>query len=140
MSKEDIVLLIADGATGPFGLDPVRMMKGCVVAAERGPEEWSELFSFRAYDWGPFDSTVYRARDALIARGLLDVDGAHRYERYSVTADGARCAHELSDQDPERAAWLRSVGEYVSSKSFSQLLREIYDAYPQYATRSRFVG
>jgi hypothetical protein len=44
---------------------------------------------------------------------------------------------ELQEQIPkETAAWLASVGSYVTSKSFSRLLREIYGAFPKFATRS----
>ena len=49
-------------------------MKGCFLVSERGARPWRSLFQFRPYDYGPFDSDVYRSRDALISRGFLDVD------------------------------------------------------------------
>jgi hypothetical protein len=34
------------------------------------------------------------------------------------------------------AGWLASIGHYVTSKAFSRLLDEVYDAFPEYAVRS----
>ncbi len=137
LTAEDVVVAIADGADGPYHLDPIRLMKGCFLVAQRGREEWKRLFDFRPYDYGPFDQGVYRARDALVSRGLLSVTQGTRYPTYSLTEQGRARAREVARQlgQPD-ARWLARVGRYVSSKSFGRLLEEIYAAFPEYATRS----
>jgi hypothetical protein len=68
---EDVILLVASGATGAFEFDPIRLMKGAFLVAQRGPTEWRDFFDFEPYSYGPFDSSVYVMRDNLLARGLL---------------------------------------------------------------------
>ena len=137
VDRQDVMLLIADGAGGTFSLDPIRLMKGCFIVAEIGPPEWRDLFEFRPYDYGPFDPSVYRARDALVGKGLLEARPVGRYSHYAITDAGRERANEIAGgMDQRIAQWLRDIGHWVTSKSFNDLLREIYDRFPDYATRS----
>ncbi|HEY8722247.1 MAG TPA: hypothetical protein VIL92_00135 [Gaiellaceae bacterium] len=139
LSAEDILLLIADGASGRFDLDPIRMMKGGFLAWAQGPDEWKNLFAFRAYDYGPFDSRLYSVRDELIQGGLLSVTRKGRYDSYALTDGGRARVAELRRQQPaDTVDYLKRVGGYVTSRSFSDLLREIYEAFPAFATNSVF--
>jgi uncharacterized protein len=102
-----------------------------------GPVEWKNLFDFEPYDYGPFDSSVYRARDALVGKDLLLRRPAGRYSHYEITGEGReRAAVIASSIDTPTAEWLRNIGHWVTSKSFTELLREIYDRFPDYATKS----
>jgi len=137
VTQEDVLLLIVDGGTdGPFDVDPMRLMKGGFLVAQLGREPWRELFSFRAYDYGPFDRTIYNSRDNLLARGLLELDSTSHYASYRLTESGRQRAEELTNELGPDAAWIRSIGAYVTSRSFTALLNEIYTQYPQYAERS----
>jgi hypothetical protein len=137
VDRQDVMLLIADGADGRFPLDPIRLMKGCFIVAEIGPPDWKPLFEFSPYDYGPFDPSVYRARDALLGKGLLVAIPAGRYSHYKITEAGHERAEEIArGLDAPVAEWLRNIGHWVTSKSFNDLLREIYDRFPDYATRS----
>lgn len=138
LGADDLLLLIADGATGSFDLDPVRLMKGGFLAWQQGPQEWKELFAFRAYDYGPFDSRLYRIRDGLIQSGLLAVTRKGRYDSYALTDGGRARVMELTRKEPAQADYLRRVGAWVTSLSFSDLLTEIYAAFPEFATNSVF--
>ncbi len=133
------MLLIADCDDGGFPLDPIRLMKGCFLVSQIGRDEWRGLFDFEPYDYGPFDTSVYRTRDELLANGFLESREAGRYGQYVVTDLGKDHLHELVQRGEATAAdaeWFRSIGRWVTSKSFSELLREIYDHFPNYATRS----
>lgn len=136
-TRESIVLAIAAGAEGPFDLDPIRLMKGCFLVSQRGRAEWKAAFNFKPFAYGPFDRAVYRVRDALLARGLLQEDEHGRYPAYSLSDEGRatveRIREEFGDAD---AHWLARIGAYVTSKSFWQLLDEVYTAYPDFAVRS----
>jgi hypothetical protein len=137
LKREDILILLAAGAIGPYPLDPVRLMKGAFLVVQRGRPAWHDLFSFEAYDYGPFDRSVYVARDDLILSGLLGVTSG-RHDSYELTEEGKRAADELNEGLGPDAKWIRRVGAYVTGRSFSQLLSEIYTAYPQYRDRSIF--
>jgi hypothetical protein len=138
LGADDLLLLIADGATGRFDLDPIRLMKGGFLAWQQGPEEWKNLFAVRAYDYGPFDSRLYRVRDDLIERALLNVTRKGRYDSYELTDEGRVRVAELAQREPAHADYLRRVGAWVTSLSFSDLLAEIYGAFPEFATNSVF--
>jgi hypothetical protein len=141
LNQQAILLLIANGAEGSYGLDSIRLMKGAFLASQRGESGWGSLFDFRPYDYGPFDASVYRARDSLVARGYLRALKESRYERYELTDAGRERVAELEHEEGGPAVdWLRRVGGYVTSRSFAQLLREVYAAYPDYAERSVFTS
>lgn len=139
LTADDILLLVADGASGRFPLDPIRLMKGAFLAWKQGPDEWSDLFDFVAYDYGPFDSSVYRSRDDLIRRGLLGASRPGRYDRYWVTDAGEQRIAQLKQTvSKEVVDFLHQVGAYVTSRSFADLLQEIYATFPKFAERSVF--
>lgn len=139
LDQQDVVLLIAAGADGSFPLDPIRLMKGCFLVSQLGTAEWKTLFNFRPYDYGPFDSTVYSARDALVAHSLLAVDWSNRYGSYSLTDRGRERVQQLRQVVGDFAAdWFTHIGRYVTDRSFTRLLDEIYAKFPDYATRSRY--
>jgi hypothetical protein len=140
--RDDWLLLLIDRdaleADSPKSLDPVRIQKGLFLLSMRGPAR--DLYSFIPYSWGPFSREVYRDLDGLVAKGLLrrePVPGQN-WVRYSVTETGHERAQAFAKNlsAPDRD-WLARVRRYLTDRSFGQLLREIYDAYPQYATRSR---
>ena len=135
LTREDVLVLLADGAQGPFPLDPVRLMKGAFLVTKRGRPEWKDLFDFEAYDYGPFDRDVYDARDTLVRKGLLTV--AHRrYEEYRLSEAGVARANALKAAHDASAGWISRVGRFVTTRSFRQLIEQIYDEYPEYKIRS----
>ncbi len=137
VASEDLILLLADGAEGPYDLDPVRVMKGCFIISQAGRPAWRTLFQFRPYDYGPFDTRVYNARDALLSDGLLRADRSGRYDSYTLTDDGEARISEITEELGQHDAdWVRSIGRYVTSKSFSKLLDEIYIRWPDFTTQS----
>jgi hypothetical protein len=138
-SQEDLLLLIADGAGGAFDLDRIRLMKAAFLVDRKGPESW-EVFSFRPYTYGPFDSDVYRAKDHLLSEGLLKTEPSRRYSSYHVTDAGrARVAEIESEIGTRHADWVRTVGDWVTQRSFSKLIQSIYAEYPDYAKHSALV-
>jgi hypothetical protein len=137
LTQDDVLLLVADGAADAFPLDPIRVMKGAFLVSQIGKPEWRSLFSFRPYHYGPFDSSVYSARDRLLSTGLLGAVPAGRYDRYVLTEEGRARVAELESVVGEKDAnWFRQIGAYVTTRSFSKLLAEVYEQYPQYAARS----
>jgi hypothetical protein len=128
-------------ASGPADLDPVRVQKGMFLLSERGPAR--DLYAFRAYDWGPFSSAIYADLDSLTQQNYLEestVPG-RTWSTYRPTANGHAAAVAFAEQiGPDSAAWLRSARDFLTTRSFAQLLRDVYAAYPAYAVNSRFGG
>ena len=141
----DWLLLLLDrvalGADGPDELDPVRLQKGMFLLSKRGPARG--IYDFRAYDWGPFSSTIYADLATLTAAGELEesrVPG-RTWSTYHVTRRGHEKAQALTTQvSPASVEWLKQAREFLTTRSFGDLLREIYDLYPDYAVKSRFSG
>lgn len=143
--RSDWLLLLLDrsalGAQGPDELDPVRIQKGMFLLSERGPARG--LYEFRAYDWGPFSPAIYTDLAALTRQGYLAEDRVlgRTWSTYRVTARGhERASAAAAEVGQTTAAWLRQAREFLTTRSFAQLLREIYALYPEYAVNSRFGG
>lgn len=135
LTREDVLLLLVDGADGKYPTDPVRLMKGAFLVVRRGQNEWKHLFQFRGYDYGPFDPQVYDTKDTLVLRDLLEV-GRGRYEQYELTDRGREKVTEARHRLGADADWIRRIGSYTSNRSFNQLLEDIYAEYPEFRERS----
>lgn len=140
------LLLASDASAGPSEAEPLdrlRMQKGVFLSAKRGPANWSELYSFTPYDWGPYSFDLASMLEHLVADGLLEKEAfpGKRYLRYRTTASGERVIQNLVDQvTAEEYSFVRAIRAYVSTRSFARLLREVYKEYPEFAVNSRFAG
>jgi uncharacterized protein YwgA len=143
--RSDWLLLLLDRAAleaeGPEELDPVRIQKGLFLLSKRGPAR--DLYDFQAYDWGPFSPAIYADLASLAQQGYLieeKVPG-RTWSTYRVTDRGHERAVAFACQvRAEDVAWLRQARQFLTTRSFAQLLREIYELYPGYAVNSRFGG
>ena len=145
LDRPDWLLLLLDpvatGAQGPEELDPVRIQKGMFLLTERGPAR--QLYEFRAYDWGPFSSAIYADLASLTQHGYLTEERmlGRTWSTYRVTGRGhARATAAAGKVGQAATGWLRQTREFLTTRSFAQLLRDIYDLYPDYAVNSRFSG
>lgn len=145
LARSDWLLLLLDraalSARGPEELDPVRIQKGMFLLSKRGPARG--VYEFRAYDWGPFSSNIYADLASLTRRGDLSEEkvSGRTWSTYRVTARGHDRAVALAAKmHPENITWLRQARDFLTTRSFAQLLREIYELYPDYAVNSRFGG
>lgn len=134
-----LLLLSAEalGADGPEELDPIRIQKGMFLLSDRGPARGA--YEFRPYNWGPFSSQIYQDLEALERRGLVESRRlpGRTWRAYQTTRVGDKRAVKIAQQlDPEHVRWLGRVREFLTDRSFVQLLREIYRVYPQYKPRS----
>lgn len=147
MKPRDLALVIAsDLAAAPeerFPLDRIRMQKALFMATQRGPKPWRTFFDYRPYNWGPYSSQLAGDLDVMSHDDLLRCERQPdwRHPKYATTASGeSEAARIWMAMDPGERAFLRQVRAYVTSRSFTELLREVYAAYPEYAVASRFTG
>jgi uncharacterized protein len=145
MNRSDLPLILCSqvvgGGSQQFPLDRIRMQKAVFLLSQRGSKAWRALYSYRPYNWGPYSSTLTADLERLVSGGALAVDPlpGSPYGSYATTPAGEHHARQVwySLSDAERE-FLRAVRSYVTSRSFNTLLREVYAAYPDFATASKF--
>jgi uncharacterized protein len=124
-----------------FPLDRVRMQKGVFLLEMRGRAEWRELFDFNPYNWGPYSRDLATAVSGLIAHDMLkSEDTGGRYRAYKTTPLGDqwldnRVVPGLAASDLN---FVRSIRTFLTARSFNDVLRDVYAAYPDYAVASQF--
>jgi len=141
MKPSDWLLLLIADADNPdvrSPLDPVRIMKGLFLLAQEGTIPRQEQYDFSAYAYGPVAFDVYADIEHLCKAGL--VSGAavpgRTWSVYAPTAEGTERARALAAGVGHRGARVREAREYLLTRSFVALLRDIYDRYPQYAVNT----
>ncbi|MGN6557938.1 MAG: hypothetical protein ACTHLH_07980 [Solirubrobacterales bacterium] len=140
-ARDRLLLFVAlDGA--PRGLDPVRLQKGMFLDAQEGEGDSREKYGFIPYNYGPMSAQIYSDLDDLVSAGLVKevpVQG-QSWSRYVATEKGMQAGRELLRREPsERVAQqLYRIKKEVASKSFKALLEDVYDRYPEYASKSVF--
>lgn len=133
-------LLSAIAQSGTDGLSPIQIQKIMfLLKMEAKKHVGAAFYEFEAYNYGPFNSTIYRDVETLVEGGFVRQESAGSYARVMVTSSGLTEAKRLKTALPEGGRkYLKSVVKWVSSVSFNQLLKSIYAKYPEYAVNSVF--
>jgi hypothetical protein len=147
MDRTDLPILLASDLArwneDVHPLDRIRMQKGVFLLEVKGPPAWANLYHFVAYDWGPYSRELAADIERLIDVGFLEKDPipTARFHRYSTTSEGETMAQDVwSGLTPREQTFVAAVRGFVTTRSFSRLLRDIYAEYPEYAAKSRFTG
>lgn len=147
MNSSDLALVTMSGLASDAGkeypLDRIRVQKAIFLLTRRGNPKWREFYWYKPYNWGPYSSQLAADMDSLMRRGLVELEDipGSRYPEYRATPVGeTRAAGVWATLQPVERDFIRSVRNYVTGKSFAQLLREVYAAYPEFATASYFSG
>lgn len=100
------------------------------------------LFSFKPYDYGPFDSAVYSDLDMLSSfTGDVEVVRDGSYRTYRLTDQGKATAQILLNRmDPALRDYIGRLKDWVKSLGFRDLVSAIYEAYPDMRANSIFRG
>ncbi|MDX6648071.1 MAG: hypothetical protein QOJ97_22 [Solirubrobacteraceae bacterium] len=137
-----LLLIAADGAPG--GLDPVRLQKGLFLLVQEAGLPRRESYRFVPYNYGPMSRGLYRGLRDLVGAGLVErrFESGLPWGRYAVTAEGAAAARALETAMGPRARArllrLRQIKAQIGAQSFAALLTDVYERYPDFATRSVF--
>jgi uncharacterized phage-associated protein len=140
MDKQSL-LLAAMSAGGTYQHTPVQVQK-LIFLIERNVANdlGGPFFEFKAYDYGPFDSSLYEVLRGIEEQGLV-VGSATTggWKKYQLTEAGVAEGSRLLIQLPKRAAdYVRSVSEFVRRLSFAELVSAVYKAYPEMKANSVF--
>lgn len=142
MTRDDLILAVLASADGEFS--PVQIQKTLFLLDKkasrltRGPH-----FEFRAYDYGPFDASIYRSMAKLANEGFVEIigDPDSRARRYGLTQSGRIRGKEiLKGCDPSLISYLRDLARFIRGLSFSQLVSAIYREFPEMKANSVFQG
>ena len=143
LTRQDWLLTALSKSPGG-AMSPVQVQKALFLfGQEAGGSIGAEFYSFEPYDYGPFDAAIC----ADLRR--MTIDGHVRgvwspgrsWKSYTITRSGRNAVLALErDADPRLTEFLGRIVQWVSGRSFSDLLRSIYAAYPEFAVNSVFRG
>jgi DNA-binding PadR family transcriptional regulator len=116
-------------------------MKGLFLfsrAAAEGRIAEPRAFDFGAMSFGPCSPAIYSALDRVVDGGLVRADPVEgeTWSRYAITDLGRDRVREAQTAEPASADFLRRIRQWCDRQSFSDLLRAVYRAYPEFAVNS----
>jgi len=122
-------------------LDRLRMQKGIFLLEQRGPLGWRDMYTYKPYNWGPYSPALADDLELLVRSGYLHkVPTPGGYAAYRTTTLGDTAATRYLDELPSGVLdYIRDVRKFVTTRTFGKLLRDVYAAFPEYATKSRLV-
>jgi hypothetical protein len=124
-------------------LDRLRMQKGVFLLEQKGPADWRDLYQYRPYNWGPYSDELAADVNNLLAGELLEREPwpERRYAGYKTTPAGEQVARAAcATLTPQYADFIARVRRFVTTRSFNQLLRDVYAEFPAFAVASQFRG
>ena len=143
LTRQDWLLVTLSKSPGG-AMSPVQIQKSLFLfGQEAGGSIGAEFYSFEPYDYGPFDAAIC----ADLRR--MTIDGRVRgiwspgrsWKSYAITPSGRNAVLALErDADPRLTEFLGRIVRWVRGRSFSDLLRSVYAAYPEFAVNSVFRG
>ncbi|MEE9465711.1 MAG: hypothetical protein V3W14_09105 [Candidatus Neomarinimicrobiota bacterium] len=141
LDKEQLVLAVLATADGG-SFEPVQIQKLLFLIDERLSRSLGrKYFHFKPYDYGPFDSAVYRVLERLETQGHVEIypgDGATR-RQYRASNSGKDIGDEYLRSLPGKLdEKIVELSRFVRSLSFSDLISAIYNEFPKMRVNSVF--
>jgi hypothetical protein len=140
MNRQDYLLAVLSAGGEQARFSPVQLQKLFFLLDREVPGfVGGPHFSFRPYDYGPFDKAVYHELDSMEPEGFVEQVGDGRYRKYMLTPDGFRRGRIALERLPnELQRYIAALSTWVRSLSFAQLVSEIYRRYPEMRANSVF--
>ena len=144
MTRDDLILAVLSAASGR-PLTPVQLQKAAFLATRNiaGLVDEGPSFNFEAYDYGPFDRAVYVSAEQLEGEGLAEITRLQSSNWKTYTASPGGLAHGrtvLARMKSEQSGYLETAVDWVLKLSFADLVKSIYEAYPEMRANSIFRG
>ena len=135
MNKRDILLcFIALPDRRP--MSPIQIMKGMFLIKKE--LNVTDFYEFEPYLYGPCSFEVYRDLQRLAEENLiLSSPSIRGWKYYIISSKGMEIFKAISQtMDGELLEGIRKIKKIVTEKSFIELLRYVYEKYPEYAVNS----
>ena len=144
MTPKDWTLLVIASARGK-DVSPVQLQKTLFLIGQNltsAQRQCAKFYKFRAYDYGPFDRAIYDHADELRNEGLILIyPESGSFRNYVALPAGIERADQLrAELVPPVTDYLDGVVAWARSLSFKELVRAIYEDYPQMKVNSVFQG
>lgn len=135
--KEALLLYIYLPIKKPNVVSPLQIMKGLFLISEQ--LKIKNFYKFEPYLYGPCSFEVYQDINTLLTKNLITTIRAFPsyWAYYRITPQGAKEATQiLQKTDQKILTKMKEIKKLVLSKSFFELLKYVYEKYPQYAINS----
>jgi hypothetical protein len=142
MTRQEVLLAILAAAQGR-SFTPAQLQKATFLVSRNLPTliDRGHPYNFVPYDYGPFDQAVYADAEAMSGRGETEI-GPSPYGRWNIYAASdmgvERGGTILEKMRPNDANYIRSAVKWVRSLGFAELVKSIYEAYPEMKVNSIF--
>jgi uncharacterized protein len=106
-----------------------------------GSKVGGPFFHFEPYYYGPFDKEIYSILNRFKTLNLVDetVEGFNNLRKYKLTIDGQSIGSECKkDISSSSLSHIEKLNTFVRTVSFSQLVKAIYQDYPEMKVNSVF--
>jgi uncharacterized protein YwgA len=135
MDKRDWLLLAIRDE-----MQPIQIQKALFKFAQEAGAPKEQVYEFTPYNWGPCSFGIYDDLQVLRHEGLIEtVPTGRGWSAYRTTEQGTRFVVALRQKaDPALFKKIDEVREWVVTRSFEKLLKDVYSEYPAYATQSMF--
>jgi hypothetical protein len=141
MTKRDWTLLVIDAAK-PRSLTPIQLQKSLFLFGQNVPQAVQpNFYQFIPYNFGPFSRAIYIDAEMLAGEGLIEMVAVpgQQWCQYSISPMGTRRSEKLREVLPPHVCeYLDKLVAWVASQSLQELLRSVYQAYPDFAKNSVF--
>ena len=162
LHASDLILLLLDSSADPSRegrLNGVTRLEKLLFLLDRETAALNlvaDPFEWRPYNFGPYSKDVYEAVELLREAELLteerrlrgetldemeeasvtmtDVEGVERC--FILTPHGRAVARLLARREPEVAELVEQVGHQYGLMPLDQLIRYVYERYPEFAEKS----
>ena len=137
MNRKDWLLIAIHDS-----LEPIQIQKTMFKFAKESGIPPDEQYEFVPYNWGPCSFEIYADLAALREEGSLEAVPTYGgWSMYRLTPVGQESLATLrSSASPNALERLDEVRKWVKSRTFEELLKDVYADYPDYATQSMFTG
>jgi len=141
MDRKDVLLLVIAAAEGN-PLSPVQLQKTLFLIGKADLKETpAPFYEFEAYDYGPFDVSIYRDAEMLEAEGLVLRPQSSRgnWTDTIISPSGSAKASVLNqDLSLPIKDYLKDLTTWALAQTFASLVRYIYDQWPEFRANSVF--
>lgn len=121
-------------------MEPIQLQKMLFKFARESGAPKPQQYDFVPYNWGPCSFGIYDDLAELREEGLVEFEPSGLgWNAYRLTDRGAEVLNELrSRAKPELLRRMDDIREWVTTRSFSKLLQDVYADYPELSERSLF--
>jgi len=137
MNRRDILLCfiaLPEGKTNV--LSPIQIMKGMFLIKQE--LNVSNFYEFKPYLYGPCSLEVYEDIQRFVEENLiLLLPSIRGWKLYTISSKGMEKFKAISKtMDEEFLENMRRIKKIVMEKSFIELLKYVYEKYPEFAINS----